>query len=141
MTSLTLTIYEAANEMAQRLNDSKHVPGGTAKKAREMYRWFKLMNFTGDAEVEKVLAELNKIASRDAKTRTPAEMKEAVDASYYCNHQTRQKTAQNRPTRRARTLIPINFTIKMYAFYLEKMFSFSLRSVRQFRQSFQSVSD
>lgn len=77
---LNNTIYEAANEMAQRLNDSKHVPGGTAKKAREMYRWFKLMNFTGDAEVEKVLAELNKIASRDAKQRTPAEMKEAVDA-------------------------------------------------------------
>jgi hypothetical protein len=77
---LNNTIYEAANEMAQRLNDSKHVPGGTAKRAREMYRWFKLMNFRGDAEVEKVLAELNKIASRDAKTRTPAEMKEAVDA-------------------------------------------------------------
>lgn len=77
---LNNTIYEAANEMAQRLNDSKHVPGGTAKKAREMYRWFKLMNFTGDEEVEKVLAELNKIASRDAKQRTPAEMKEAVDA-------------------------------------------------------------
>lgn len=76
---LNSTIYEAANEMAQRLNDSKHVPGGTAKKAREMYRWFKLMNFTGDEEVEKVLAELNKIASRDAKQRTPAEMKEAVD--------------------------------------------------------------
>jgi hypothetical protein len=77
---LNAHVYEAANEMAQRLNDSKHVPGGTAKRAREMYRWFKLMNFTGDAEVEKVLAELNKIASRDAKQRTPAEMKEAVDA-------------------------------------------------------------
>lgn len=77
---LNSTIYEAAKEMADRLNDSKFVPGGTAKKAREMYRWFKLMNFTGDAEVETVLAELNKIASRDAKTRTAAEMKEAVDA-------------------------------------------------------------
>ncbi len=77
---LNNTIYEAASEMAEKLSDSKHVPGGTAKKAREMYRWFKLMNFTRDAEVEKVLAELNKIASQDAKTRTPAEMKEAVDA-------------------------------------------------------------
>lgn len=77
---LNNTIYEAASEMAEKLSDSKHVSGGTAKKAREMYRWFKLMNFTGDAEVEKVLAELNKIASRDAKLRTPAEMKEAVDA-------------------------------------------------------------
>jgi hypothetical protein len=77
---LNSTIYEAAKEMAERLNDSKFVAGGTAKKAREMYRWFKLMNFTGDAEVETVLAELNKIASRDAKTRTAAEMKEAVDA-------------------------------------------------------------
>ena len=66
--------------MAEKLNDSKFVPGGTAKKAREMYRWFKLMNFTGDTEVETVLEELNKIASRDAKTRTTAEMKEAVDA-------------------------------------------------------------
>jgi len=76
---LNSTIYEAAKEMAERLNDSKFVPGGTAKKAREMYQWFKLMNFTGDAEVETVLAELNKIASRDAKTRTAAEMKEAID--------------------------------------------------------------
>ncbi len=77
---LNATVYEAAREMAEKLSDSKFVPGGTAKKAREMYRWFKLMNFTGDTEVETVLAELNKIASRDAKTRTSAEMKEAVDA-------------------------------------------------------------
>jgi uncharacterized protein YfeS len=77
---LNNTIYEAAKEMAERLNDSKFVPGGTAKKAREMYRWFKLMNFTNDAEVEMVLAELDKIASKEAKKRTPAEMKEAVDA-------------------------------------------------------------
>ncbi len=77
---LNATIYEAAKEMAERLSDSKFVPGGTAKRAREMYQWFKLMNFTGDIEVETVLAELNKIASRDAKTRTAAEMKEAVDA-------------------------------------------------------------
>ena len=77
---LNATIYEAAKEMAERLNDSKFVPGGTAKKAREMYRWFKLMNFTGDVEVETVLAQLNKIASLDTKTRTTAEMKEAVDA-------------------------------------------------------------
>jgi len=73
-------VYEAAREIAEKLSDSKFVPGGTAKKAREMYRWFRLMNFTGDPEVETVLAELNKIASRDAKTRTAAEMKEAVDA-------------------------------------------------------------
>jgi hypothetical protein len=76
---LNSTIYEAAKEMAEKLSESKFVAGGTAKKAREMYRWFKLMNFTGDVEVETVLAELNKIASRDAKTRTAAEMKEAVD--------------------------------------------------------------
>ena len=77
---LNATVYEAAKEMAEKLNDSKFVPGGTAKRAREMYQWFRLMNFTGDTEVETVLAELNKIASRDAKTRTAAEMKEAVDA-------------------------------------------------------------
>lgn len=75
-----LPVSIAAEAMAERRNDSKFVPGGTAKKAREMYRWFKLMNFTGDVEVETVLAELNKIASFDAKTRTAAEMKEAVDA-------------------------------------------------------------
>jgi hypothetical protein len=77
---LNAAIYEAAREMAEKLSESKFVPGGTAKRAREMYRWFKLMNFTGDTEVETVLAELNKIASRDAKTRTTREMKEAVDA-------------------------------------------------------------
>lgn len=80
LNQLNATVYEAAKEMAEKLSDSKFVPGGTAKKAREMYRWFKLMNFTSDTEVETVLAELNKIASRDAKTRTAAEMKEAVDA-------------------------------------------------------------
>ena len=77
---LNNTIYEAAKEMAEKLNDSKFVPGGTAKKARKLYRWFKLMNFTGDVEVETVLAELNKIASRDAEKRTPAEMTEALNA-------------------------------------------------------------
>ena len=77
---LNNTIYEAAREMAEKLNDSKFVPGGTAKKARKLYRWFKLMNFTGDVEVENVLAELNKIASRDAEKRTPAEMTEALNA-------------------------------------------------------------
>ena len=77
---LNSTIYEAAKEIAEKLSDSKFVPGGTAKKAREMYRWFKLMNFTGDEELETVLEELNKIASRDAKQRTPEEMKEAVDS-------------------------------------------------------------
>lgn len=75
---LNSTIYEAAKEIAEKLSDSKFVPGGTAKRAREMYRWFKLMNFTGDTEVETVLEELNKIASRDAKTRSAEEMKEAV---------------------------------------------------------------
>ncbi len=77
---LNAVVYEAAREMAEKLTEAKFVPGGTAKRAREMYQWFKLMNFTGDVEVETVLAELNKIASRDAKTRTAAEMKEAVDA-------------------------------------------------------------
>lgn len=77
---LNAVVYEAAKEMAEKLSEAKFVPGGTAKRAREMYQWFKLMNFTGDAEVETVLAELNKIASRDAKTRTAVEMKEAVNA-------------------------------------------------------------
>lgn len=77
---LNAHVYEAAKEMAEKLTQAKFVSGGTAKRAREMYRWFKLMNFTGDQEVETVLAELNKIASREAKTRTTAEMKEAVDA-------------------------------------------------------------
>jgi hypothetical protein len=76
---LNSVIYEAAKEMAEKLTEAKFVPGGTAKRAREMYQWFKLMNFTGDQEVETVLAELNKIASRDAKRRTPGEMKEAVE--------------------------------------------------------------
>lgn len=77
---LNAVVYEAAKEMADKLNEAKFVPGGTAKKAREMYQWFKLMNFTGDIEVETVLAELNKIASTEAKMRSAAEMKEAVNA-------------------------------------------------------------
>ena len=77
---LNAHVYEAAREMAEKLSDSKFVPGGTAKKAREMYRWFKLMNFTKDEEIEKVLAELDKIAGKEPKKRSTTEMKEAVDA-------------------------------------------------------------
>ena len=74
------TIYEAATEMAEKLKEAKFIPGGMAKRAREMYRWFKLMNFTGDTEVENVLKELNQIASRNAKTRSAEEMKDALGA-------------------------------------------------------------
>lgn len=75
------TIYEAAMQMAEKLGDSKKfIPGGMAKRAREMYRWFKLMNFTNDTEIENVLKELSVIASRDAKTRSAEEMKEALGA-------------------------------------------------------------
>lgn len=65
-------IYEAALSMKESLANNEHVPGATAKRARELTRWFKLMNFQSDEELDKLLTELNHLTSRKAKDRAPA---------------------------------------------------------------------
>ena len=75
---ITAKLFEAATEMAERMKDAKFVPGSLAKRARQMCEWYQLMNFTGDTSLEEVLGKLESAAGREAKQRSPEEMRTAI---------------------------------------------------------------
>ena len=79
LAQITARICEAAQEMSERLHDAKFVPGSLAKRARQMCEWYSLMNFTGDDSLENVLAKLRDAAGREAKQRSPEEMRNALN--------------------------------------------------------------
>lgn len=72
-------IFEAAQEMSERMKDAKFVPGSLAKRARQMCEWYSLMNFTGDTSLENVLNKLEGAAGREVKQRSPEEMRTALN--------------------------------------------------------------
>lgn len=76
---ITAKLYEAAREMAEKLTEADFVPGGLAKRARQMCEWYQLMNFTGDASLETVLDNLQTAAGREAKLRSTAEMRAVLN--------------------------------------------------------------
>ena len=78
LAQITARICEAAQEMSVRLQDAKFVPGSLAKRARQMCEWYSLMNFTGDDSLESVLAKLQEAAGREAKHRSPDEMRNVL---------------------------------------------------------------
>lgn len=75
---ITANIFESASEMAERMKDAKFVSGSLAKRARQMCEWYQLMNFTGDTSLENVLEQLQTAAGREAKQRSPEEMRTAL---------------------------------------------------------------
>jgi len=75
---ITSKIYEAAQEMAERLRTADFVPGSLAKRARQMCEWYQLMNFTNDSSLEEVLANLQTAAGRNSKVRSTSEMRIAL---------------------------------------------------------------
>ena len=75
---INANIFESASEMAERMRDAKFVSGSLAKRARQMCEWYQLMNFTGDTSLEKVLEQLQAAAGREAKQRSPDEMRTAL---------------------------------------------------------------
>ncbi len=75
---ITAKLYEAAQEMAEKLTNADFVPGALAKRARQMCEWYELMNFTNDTSLEEVLTKLQTAAGRDAKVRSTAEMRSAL---------------------------------------------------------------
>lgn len=79
LAQITARICEAAQEMSERLQDAKFVPGSLAKRARQMCEWYGLMNFTGDDSLEDVLTKLREAAGREAKQRSPEEMRNALN--------------------------------------------------------------
>lgn len=76
---ITAKLFEAATEMAERMKDAKFVSGSLAKRARQMCEWYSLMNFTGDTSLEDVLSKLGTAAGREAKLRSPEEMRTALN--------------------------------------------------------------
>ena len=75
---ITANIFESASEMAERMKDAKFVSGSLAKRPRQMCEWYQLMNFTGDTSLESVLLQLQTAAGREAKQRSPEEMRTAL---------------------------------------------------------------
>jgi hypothetical protein len=79
LAQITARICGAAQEMSERLQDATFVPGSLAKRARQMCEWYGLMNFTGDDSLENVLAKLQEAAGREAKQRSPEEMRNVLN--------------------------------------------------------------
>ena len=76
---ITAKIFEAATEMANKLQTADFVPGALAKRARQMCEWYRLMNFTGDSSLEEVLERLQTAAGAEAKHRSRVEMQSALN--------------------------------------------------------------
>src|SRR5262245_2696232 len=63
---LRAQIYESAVAIQEALQKHDFLPGATAKKARNMARWFRLMNFQSDGELEQLLGSLEQLAAKPA---------------------------------------------------------------------------
>ena len=61
---LRAQIYESATAMQEALQKHDFVPGATAKKARHLAQWFRLMNFQSDEKLEQLLNNLEQLAAK-----------------------------------------------------------------------------
>ena len=62
-------VYEAATAIRASLQKHGALRGGSAKRARELARWFRLMNWGADGALEELVAELERLASQPAARR------------------------------------------------------------------------
>jgi hypothetical protein len=62
-------VFEAASAIRTSLRKHGTLPGGSVRRAREITRWFRLMNWQSDQQLEALLAELETLASRPAGKR------------------------------------------------------------------------
>ncbi len=60
---LRSSVYEAASAIRASLQKHDALRGSSAKKARELSRWFKVMNWTGDEQLDTLVHELEQLAS------------------------------------------------------------------------------
>lgn len=61
---LHAAVYEAAAAIRTSLQKHGHLHGASARKARDLARWFKLMSWQSDDDLEALLRELEGLASR-----------------------------------------------------------------------------
>src|SRR5262249_32209343 len=80
---LRAQIYESAVAMQEGLHKPDFLPGETAKKARNLTRWFRLMNFQSDAELDQLLGDLEILAAKPTgkskRRASNAEVRDALD--------------------------------------------------------------
>jgi len=69
--------------MQEALQKHDFLPGATAKKARNLVRWFRLMNFQSDEELEQLLGNLERLAAKPSgkskRAASNAAVKEVLD--------------------------------------------------------------
>jgi hypothetical protein len=61
---LHAAIYESASAIRTSLQKHQYLPGSSAKRARELTRWYTLMNWQSDEQLETLIGELESLASR-----------------------------------------------------------------------------
>jgi hypothetical protein len=61
---LHAAIHESASAIRTSLQKHGHLPGASSKRARELGRWFRLMNWQSDEQLESLIAELEELAQR-----------------------------------------------------------------------------
>ena len=61
---LHAAIYEAVSAIRESLAKHQYLPGASAKRARELARWFRLMNWQSDKQLEALLGEMESLANR-----------------------------------------------------------------------------
>lgn len=88
---LHLRVFEAAKQMRDTLQGAEFVPGATAKSARELARWFRLMNFQNDGDLAKLLEELGRLASAKKESRRPGDLSSVLGD---IERMTQEKAAQ-----------------------------------------------
>ena len=59
-------VYESATAIHAALTKNGYLPGATARKARAMTQWFRLMNFQSDKELEQLISQLERLAASGA---------------------------------------------------------------------------
>jgi hypothetical protein len=70
---LNAAVFEAATAIRTSLQKHQALHGSSAKKARELSRWFRLMDWQGDEQLEALVRELEQLAT------TPASKKRKRD--------------------------------------------------------------
>jgi hypothetical protein len=66
---LHAAIYESASAIRTSLQKHQYLPGSSVKRARELTRWYKLMNWQSDEQLERLIGELESLASRSTGKR------------------------------------------------------------------------
>ncbi len=79
---LHAAVYEAAAAIRASLRKHGCLPGASAKRARELARWFRLMNWQSDHELEGLLGELERLAGEPRpagrKKRDPGQLDQVL---------------------------------------------------------------